>query len=208
MERKEKVKILIVDDSRLNRTILGNILRSDGYQTLEAENGQTAYELVSSDSNNIALILLDIGMPVMNGYEFLEEMNRTNLIHSVPVIVTTGDEDVGTELLCLERGASDFLKKPYNADLVRHRVQSLLRLWDNAILINQLEIDRLTGIYNKEPFYMHAKEILDRHPETKFKIIYTDIDDFKMINARYSTETGDELLKYLAGLFKTEVGKE
>lgn len=184
------------------------ILKSDGFDTIEAGNGLIAYQILSSDTQSVALVLLDIGMPVMNGYELLQKMNETDLIRSVPVIVTTGNEDEHVELRCLEQGASDFLKKPYNTELVRHRVRSLLRLWDNAAWINQLEIDQLTGIYSKEPFYRHAKEVLDQHPDTAYEMIYTDVDDFKMINARYGTEVGDELLKYLAELFKGVIGTD
>lgn len=203
-----KRNLLVVDDNKLNRTILGKILESDGYSVLEAENGLIAYQTIANDPQSIALVLLDIGMPVMDGYELLRKLNETELIRSVPVIVTTGNDEEDLELRCLEQGASDFIKKPYNADLVRHRVQSLLRLWDNAAWINQLEIDQLTGLYSKEPFYRHAREALDKAEDTEFELVYTDIDDFKMINARYGSDTGDELLRYLARFFRDSVGSD
>lgn len=199
--------ILIVDDNKLNRAILGKILRSEGYQTIEADNGQSALELLSDSGQAIALVLLDLVMPVMDGYTLLKKMNETGIITSVPVIVTTGNEEEKAELRCLESGASDFLKKPYSAELVRHRVKSLLRLWDNAALIHRLETDQLTGLLSKESFYRHTQELLDANPDTQFYMLYTDIDDFKMINARYGTAVGDELLKFLAALFQTYIKK-
>lgn len=201
-----KKTVLVVDDNVLNRAILCKILRADGYDTLEAADGLSALRLLVDGSSQIALLLLDIAIPVMNGYELLQKMNETGIIASVPVIVTTGNEKEDAEIRCLDCGASDFLKKPYNAELVRHRVKSLLRLCDNAALLNRLETDRLTGLYSKESFYRHAEDMLCEHPGVKFDLVYLDIDAFKMINAHYGTAAGDELLKFLAGYFSRQVG--
>lgn len=189
--------VLVVDDNRLNRIILCNILRSDGYSTLEAENGQDALEALQNKANAVSLVLLDIKMPVMDGYGLLKRMSETGLITSIPVIITTGDDEQDAEIRCLDLGASDFIKKPYNAELVRHRVRSLMRLCDNAALINRLETDRLTGVYTKEFFFQYAETMLDEHPDESFDIVYTDIENFKMINARYGITVGDELLRYI-----------
>jgi diguanylate cyclase (GGDEF)-like protein len=202
-----KKTILVVDDSAPNRRILCGILRADGYDTLEAADGQAAIRLLEDGSRRIVLLLLDIVMPVMNGYELLRTMNETGLIASVPVIVTTGHEEAETELRCLDCGASDFLTKPYNAELVRHRVRSLLRLCENAALINQLETDRLTGLYSKEFFYRHAENLLLENPTREFDLVYADIDGFKMINAHYGTAAGDELLKFLAAYYAGQTGE-
>ncbi len=203
-----KKTILVVDDNKLNRMILCRILASDGYDALEAENGREALEILQKPGQSVSLVLLDIVMPVMDGYAFLTEMNETDLIQTVPVIVTTGNEDDNAEIRCLEKGASDFLKKPYNAELVRHRVRSLLRLWDNAALINRLETDRLTGVYSKEFFFRRAEELLEANPKKPYYIIYADVDDFKLINIRYGNAAGDELLKYLAELCRKQAGKD
>lgn len=202
-----KKLILVVDDNRLNRSILTRILHADGYDTLEAENGQEAFDLMRSGRHEISLLLLDISMPVMDGYTLLQKMNDTSLISTLPVIVTTGNEDASAEIRCLESGASDFLRKPYNAELVRHRVQSMLRLWDNAALINRLEFDRLTGVYSKEFFYRYAEEALAADSEGRYAIVYTDIDDFKMINAHYGTAVGDDLLRFLGRTLRATAGE-
>ena len=82
-----------------------------------------------------------------------------------------------------------------------------MRLWDNAAMISRLETDRLTGVYTKEFFYRHAEEMLEASSDERFSILFADIDDFKMINVRYGTSAGDELLKYLAEGFRRYVGK-
>ncbi len=204
----QKKQILVVDDNNINRAVLCKILNADGYKTLEAGNGQEALNLLAGKGREAALMLLDISMPVMNGYELLDQMTQQGSITRIPVIITTGAEDESTEVRCLERGASDFLRKPYNAELVQHRVKSLLRLWETAALISRLEVDQLTGVYSKEFFYRHAEELLDRNSADVFSIIYVDIDDFKMINARYGSAAGDELLRYLAAYYQKLVGKD
>jgi diguanylate cyclase (GGDEF)-like protein len=203
----KKKKILIVDDNQVNRSLLRAILQSAGYATEEAENGLSAYRLLCQPVNDISLVLLDISMPIMDGHALLQKMVDTGLITYIPVIITTGDEDVRTELSCLENGASDYIKKPYHAELVCHRVGSLLRLWDNAKFISGMETDRLTGVYTREFFYRRAEAILDNHPDEPYYIIYTDVDDFKIVNAHYGTAAGDDLLRYLAGIYQHYVGE-
>lgn len=200
-----KKNILVVDDNQQNRKILCRILQSSGYDVIEADNGQSAIDFLNDNRRAIDLVLLDLVMPVMDGYAVLQRMNESGMITSIPVIVTTGNEDA--EIRCLENGASDYLRKPYNAELVQRRVKSLLRLRDNAALINQLETDHLTGTLSKEFFYRYAQEAMDENPGEKFYIVYTDIDDFKMINARYGTDAGDDLLRFLAGVFSTQAGQ-
>ncbi|MDD2649296.1 MAG: EAL domain-containing protein [Eubacteriales bacterium] len=195
---KGKQLILVVDDVTVNRRILTRILKADGFDTVEADNGKAALEILQSGSKPIALILLDITMPVMNGYELLEKMNSLGLLPIIPVIVTTGSDDENAEVRSLECGATDFLVKPYKPDIVCHRVRSILRLCDNAALIGKLEIDRLTGLYSREFFYRHAQEILDANPNEKYDVLCSNIVNFKIINAKYGIHIGDELLKSIA----------
>jgi diguanylate cyclase (GGDEF)-like protein len=201
----ERKVILVVDDNQLNCTILCRILASDGYDTKIAENGQIAFDMLNDHDARISLVLLDIGMPVMDGYTLLSKMQAEGMLRTVPVIIMTGSDNEDAEIKCLEMGASDFLRKPYNAELVLHRVRSLLRLVDNAALINRLETDQLTGAYSQKYFNIHAETIIQEHPDDDYRIVYTDVDDFKMINARYGMNVGDELLKYLAGVFRSKV---
>lgn len=200
--------ILVVDDNRQNRTILKNILKQGGYNVLEAENGREALEIVNDGRQAVSLMLLDIVMPVMNGYEVLESMNRSGLISSLPVIIMTSNGDSEAEIRCLENGASDFIRSPYNPELVCYRIRSILRLRENTALICRLENDHLTQVYSREFFYRRAMARMNEHPEASYCVIYTDIDDFKMINARYGTRIGDELLKYLAGIFNGWAGED
>ena len=147
-------------------------------------------------------------MPIMNGYELLERMRESGIISSIPVIVTTGSEQDNAEIKSLDSGASDFITKPYNPELVRRRVRSLLRLFDNAILLNQLEIDKLTGLYSAEFFYRHAQQEIEEHPDKEYEIVCSNIESFRVINAKYGTEVGDSLLCYIANHNKECLGED
>lgn len=128
-------KILIVDDNQVNRAILRKIL-ADTYEVLEAENGQKALEIAEAEAQNIVAVLLDIVMPIMNGYEFLKERNKNKTIASVPVIVLSQAENREAEIKALECGASDFLKKPYEPIIIKRRIENLVKLHDAISLLS------------------------------------------------------------------------
>ena len=107
---QDKPTVLIVEDLAMNRQILHEIL-CDDYEVIEAENGERAFEMLARQEG-VAAVLLDIVMPVMDGYTFLEKLHDSPYA-STPVIAVTGDKDEGTERRALKLGAWDFVSKPY-----------------------------------------------------------------------------------------------
>lgn len=200
--------ILVVEDEEINRKILKRILEAKDFFVMEAKNGQIALDMLLNNHGGISLVLLDLTMPVMNGYELLAEMKKKEILATTPVIVMTGSENDDAEIKSLKSGASDFITKPYDAEIVCHRVESILRLCDNVALINRLEIDKLTGVYSREAFYRHAEIFLTEHPNAEYDIICSDIENFKMVNSRYGTKTGDEILQYFANYNLSTIGSE
>lgn len=124
--RKDRKNILVVDDSSINGTILANMLQGD-FNILEADNGRKALELMRRKDKDVALVLLDIVMPVMNGYDVLEEARNDPDLLAMPIVVLTGAETSENEIMALEYGATDFLKKPYNPDIMRIKVANIIR---------------------------------------------------------------------------------
>lgn len=119
--------VLVVDDNAINRRILRKMLSAQ-YEVFEAENGAEAMALLESDSDRISVVLLDIIMPVMNGYEFLQELRGRETEYSdLPVIAMTEATSTQSEITALECGASDYMKKPYDAMLIKLRITNLLR---------------------------------------------------------------------------------
>lgn len=127
-EEKSANKILIVDDVSLNRAVLSDIL-CDEFETVEASDGAKALLELRNNPDNYGLVLLDIVMPNVNGFEVLKEMNKTKLIDRLPVIVISGDnsQDIETESLSLK--ASDFIRKPFDAAVVLKRVKNIYSLY-------------------------------------------------------------------------------
>ena len=119
--------ILLVDDVEMNRAILGGLFK-DEYHILEAENGEQALLLLNEYHSSIAIMLLDIIMPVKDGYQVLEEIRGNGLLDEVPVIIITADNSVESELKAFDLGASDIIIKPFEAHVVRRRVHNTIEL--------------------------------------------------------------------------------
>lgn len=192
--------ILVVEDNEINRTMLNTIL-AEKYQVLEAENGEVALALLGRHKDEISLILLDLVMPVMDGYTFLSAMKAEPAYASIPVIVTTQNDGESDEVAALAHGATDFVAKPYKPQVILHRVASIINLRETAAMVNQFQYDRLTGLYSKEFFYRRAKDLLAQYPERHYDIICSDIENFKLINDVFGIPAGDRLLCGIAQLY-------
>jgi putative two-component system response regulator len=142
-----KDKILIVDDAQLNREMLKEILGEE-YEVLEAENGENALDIVRYEMTNIAAILLDLVMPVMDGFSFIMELKNLNIMGKVPILVISGEKSVQNEKKCFDYGVSDFIGRPFNAVLVKKRVQNVV---NHYAYKNKLEekVEEQTAILRK-----------------------------------------------------------
>ncbi|WMJ83905.1 two-component system response regulator [Oscillospiraceae bacterium LTW-04] len=203
----ERKKILIVDDSSINRQILCKILKDD-YDIIQAENGKTALVLLEQYGGRIAVILLDISMPVMNGYEFLDTVQALPRFSGIPIIVMTQHEGEETEIAALSLGASDFLTKPYRPTIIRQRIANIIKLRETASVVNAVERDAITGIYNRDEFYRRADEMLSKAPERNFYILSVDLERFKLVNDLFGVDEGDKLLKYVAKLLQMSIPED
>ncbi len=134
---KNKDTILIVDDMEINRAILRGVFEKE-YNLLEAENGEQAMLLLDEYHSNIAVLLLDLIMPVKGGHQVLEEMGQKGLLSSVPVVVITAEDSVENEVQVFDLGASDIVMKPFEPHVVRRRVQNIIEL--NLRKLHQQEL--------------------------------------------------------------------
>jgi len=127
--------VLIIDDNSMNRYILSQYIKQYGYPVATAENGKEALQMMRDGL--FSLVLLDIEMPVMNGYELLAVMKADHRLRNIPVVVISGVEDINSVALCIEQGAEDYLVKPFNQTILRARVSACIerkRLRDQEIL--------------------------------------------------------------------------
>jgi putative two-component system response regulator len=121
--------VLIVDDMEINREILEEILE-DEYTVICAEDGRKAIELIEENKNRLSVMLLDIIMPDIDGYQVLDYMKEHGYIGKLPVLIISGENSIKVEKKCLEMGASDFIRKPFDSTLVHKRVQNVAELYD------------------------------------------------------------------------------
>jgi len=205
MEKKRK--LLITDDSITNRRILFKILSED-YEVISAENGKVALEVMQREQETISALILDLVMPVMDGYEVLAEMEKDEKLSKIPVIVTTQEEGEETEVKALSLGAADFLIKPYKPSIIKHRLANIIKLRETAAIINTVERDSLTGVYNKEFFYRKAEERMGSNPLQTYDLICSDIERFKLVNDLFGNAVGDQLLIYMGNIIRAYTEEE
>ena len=144
---QNKSQILLVDDSAMSRMILKEILGGD-YSILEAENGQECLEKMQAEAGNIALVLLDINMPVMDGFEVLKAMNANHTIEDIPVIMISSDDSDAAIRRSYELGASDYVNRPFDARIVYRRVTNTIKLYAKQRRLVQMVSDQIRAREN------------------------------------------------------------
>lgn len=190
---RRRKQILIVDDVKLNRTSFSAILR-DKFDILEAENGKEALEMVAKHRETIAAIILDLMMPVMDGFEFLEHFRKIEEYQGIPVVVATTSDEMDNERHCLELGAWDFIPKTFHPEIIRFRIMNAVE----RSKVRTLEYDSMTGIYNEQKFFQATREMLDEAYDEKFAFVRIDVDRFKMVNMLYGAEEGGRIICKIA----------
>ena len=214
----DKPVMLIVDDVEINRVVLTQFFQEE-YQILEAENGQEAMSII--EGQLVSIVLVDLVMPIMDGFQLLAMMKQNDQYAGIPVVVMTANNDGDSEARAMEMGAADFITKPYNPTIVRCRIRNVMAReeieWRRVAQVAQnrqlmemhqhVEKDRLTGIYNREAFYRKAAELMQEHHQTEYSIVYLDISCFKVINDLFRIETGNLILKTAAFYFGVLVGE-
>ena len=121
-------KVLIIDDAQFNREMLAEMLEEE-YTILFAENGQKGIDMLETHKDEICVILLDLVMPVMNGYDVLEIMRQRGYMNCIPVVVISGEQASDVERKCFDCGATDFIRKPFCGSRITMRVKNAIDLF-------------------------------------------------------------------------------
>lgn len=199
----DKQAILIVDDMPINIQVLARPLKSD-YNIKIATNGEMALKIAAS-RNPPDLILLDIIMPEMDGYEVCKRLKRDPRTQNIPVIFITAKSDVEDETRGLELGAVDYITKPFQIPIVKARVKTQINLKRKSDLLESLAaLDALTEIANRRRFdeVLEAEWNRARRANTPLSLIIMDVDYFKKYNDIYGHAAGDDCLKRVAQALK------
>ena len=193
----ERRTVLVVEDNDMNREILCDLLEDD-FNVIQAENGLVGLLKLEESGSEISMVLLDVYMPLCDGFTFLERKRESGRFDSVPVIVMTASDSVDDEIRCLKLGATDFITKPYNIEVMKNRMMSLIRLQESSTMLNRLELDDLTRLYSKEFFFHNAGIVLQTDPTGHYDIVCCDVENFRTMNDRYGRDQCDRFLHDLA----------
>jgi len=198
-------KILIIEDSKLNQEVLRRIL-ADEHTVILAQDGPEGLEMASKEHPD--LILLDIVLPGMDGFEVLTELKRIDKTHSIPVIIISAMSKPDDEVKGLTLGAVDYIAKPFNEIVVKTRVETHLRILKQMRVIEKFGfIDTLTNIPNRRQFDRDIIREWNRGKRDKkpFSILMIDVDHFKIYNDTHGHQQGDIALQTVAGAITTSL---
>lgn len=199
-------KILIVDDSRLIAHVAKTMLTKRGHEVILAQDGKAGLEAAKSEQPDI--ILLDLIMPIMDGYEVCEHLKKDDSTKEIPIIMVTSKAEASDKVKGLEMGALDYVAKPFDEGELVARVNIHLRLRElyvtvqeqNRQLQEMANRDGLTGLYNHRYFHEQLSQdfLRAKRYHENLSCILFDIDFFKKFNDTYGHQTGDVVLRALA----------
>ena len=200
-----KRRILLVEDEPINRKILENIINHD-YEAIVARDGVEAIELIREHSDKLSLVLLDLMMPDMNGFEVLQFMKDDKVLKQIPIIVCTAEKDC--EVKCFQLGAADFITKPYtHPAVIKARIDRAIEYREGRGLIHATQNDSLTGLLTHD-FFMEYSHFRDLHyNNNNMDAIVLNINRFHLINELQGRRAGDDVLIKIADSIK-RIAKE
>ena len=196
---KDRYKVLVVDDAELNIEILMSLLSAE-YDILVALSGEEALEIIDSITD-VDLILLDVMMPGMDGFEVTKRLKSNDKTKDIPIVFVTAKTDEDTIEKAYDIGGSDYITKPVKPKELFVRVKKELKI---KALIHNLEniasTDHLTSLYNRRYFFSIVVDIVNlaKRDKKNISMLMLDIDKFKNINDTYGHQSGDEVIIHLS----------
>jgi len=199
---QEKLSILVIDDEKSNIDVINHIL-GDKYTIFIAKSGAAGLKVAQESHPD--LILLDIVMPDMDGFEVLSQLKKTDLTKNTPVIFITGQDSIDDEIKGLKLGAVDYITKPFHSLIVETRVHTHMQMVEQMRIIRRLSTtDELTGLPNRRYFNGQMNKECGRaiREASWLSLLIIDIDRFKVYNDTYGHPQGDIAMQAVAKVFE------
>jgi len=199
-------KILIVDDNPVNIDFLVELLNE--YDVRTVLDGHSALEAVEEEKPD--LILLDINMPGLNGFQVCEQLKASKETEPIPIIFLTASDESDSIVHAFKIGGSDYIVKPYNTEEVLVRVQTQLKLKQALeMLAMQAKFDSLTGLPNRKQFFQDSKQLMQSAKAgIPFHLFMLSIENFDTINGEFGYLVGDEIIKAVPKIIKKIIKTE
>lgn len=212
MSDTSPAQILVVDDSRVIRRAAVKILEKE-YAIIEAEDGGDAWKQIQNN-RSISVVFSDLGMPVMDGYELLEKIRKSDdpSISRLPVIIITGaEESDGAKEKVFELGATDFITKPFDSIALRSRAQAHISYRREVHSLEQrVATDKVTGLYTESAFRQQGEQALayaQRH-KMGLTVVRIDIEHFAEIFVKHGKDVAEQILAKVASIIRDVLRKE
>ena len=210
MEMQKKEKLLLVDDSKFQRVVLRTML-SEYFDIIEANDGAECLEIIKNKADDIDIVLLDLVMPEVDGFEVLRRRQRMVKFREMPVIVLTTSDDISFQTEAFELGANDFIIKPVDARIAISRINNTLEsvrhlkkvLEEQNSWRIKAQIDDMTHLFNKVTTEDMVTQVLCEQPKKEHALIVVDIDNFKSVNDILGHKVGDHIICVVAGVLSS-----
>lgn len=203
--------LLIVDDSKFQRAVLKELLQPS-FDLIEAATGEECLDLIEHSGDRITMVLLDLVMPGIDGFEVLRRRQQMPVFQDIPVIVLTTSNSDAFQTEAFELGADEFIIKPVDDRVAltrinnildaRRKVQSLLKKQQK--LQTMTEIDPMTRLLNKSTTEHIVTKILQAEPDRRHAMLMIDIDNFKAVNDQLGHKMGDHVITVVAGVISSQ----
>lgn len=207
------IKILAIDDTPYNLDILKHGLEDEGYVVVTAKSGRKGLELIDLELPD--LVLLDIGMPEMDGHQVLQQIRLSDEHSDLPVIILTANNEDSNLARCLDSGANDYVTKPFSFTALVARIKNVLKTQkDTRQLSRDVETlrdlayrDEMTGLLNRRAFFdrTSAEFEIAKTSGEPLAVAILDLDHFKKINDTFGHAAGDDVLRAFGKLLKASL---
>lgn len=204
LEKNQKHKVLLVDDSMVFRKTMKNMLENLFYKVITVAHGEEAIGMLNTHPD-FSMVITDYNMPVMNGLELTNEIRKDYNKSELCIIAISSNDNEEVNALFLKQGANDFIKKPFSKEEFSCRINNSIEALENIQFItNHANRDFLTGLYNRRYFFANMQEYIEDTKESgeQFAVAMIDIDNFKYINDTYGHDVGDKIITSVSEILR------